>query len=95
MLCVCCACGVHVLCVCCACVVLVLCGARVACLRAAAWFSQAWSTYVLSEKTGDMTHLGTNLAMEYSIWLTYQARWPELAELLGSEHMTKCGARLY
>jgi len=55
---------------------------------ARAFFLQAWDIYKLSEKTEDMVHLGTNLAMELAIWLTYKELWTDLKLLFEDQDLT-------
>lgn len=51
-------------------------------------FLEAWEIYELAPKTDPaIVHLGTNLAMELSIWLGYQGMWADLRELLQSKSL--------
>eukprot|EP00039_Didymoeca_costata_P013927 m.218236 g.218236 ORF g.218236 m.218236 type:complete len:289 (+) comp15902_c0_seq9:1538-2404(+) len=42
------------------------------------YFLNAWEIFKLEKETKDTEHLGNNLAMEMSIWLTYQGFWDDL-----------------
>jgi len=57
-------------------------------------FLAAWNIYCLSAKTPSMVRLGENLAMELTIWLTYQAQngfldyWTDLEMIFADGHLT-------
>eukprot|EP00040_Diaphanoeca_grandis_P023668 m.129101 g.129101 ORF g.129101 m.129101 type:complete len:792 (+) comp29375_c0_seq12:86-2461(+) len=55
---------------------------------ARAYFLEAWSVYKLSEKTEETIRLGTNLASELTIWLTYKELWTDLKQLFGDIDLT-------
>ena len=52
-------------------------------------FLEAWEIYKLSEKTKDMVHLGTNLAMELTLWLGYQQMWEDLKNVMEDPALTE------
>ena len=54
--------------------------------EALAFFLQAWEIYETDD--GKNIHLGTNLAMELSLWLTYQGQWDALENWFASKHVT-------